>query len=147
MYQKLIPLACNYPKNGSCDDKFQNLVHDMLNVMGVIDNIHIAIAKWSCAFVEDYFHHETIGYNIVAQVVVDNQFFIYWCICGIVWECEWLPCVEEVWVVLLCVTWGIFDMVASSQHRLSFYLLGDKGHSVIFWFMISQKEYGEHHLV
>jgi hypothetical protein len=48
----------------------------MLNMMGVIDDIHIAIAKSSCAFVEDYFHHKTKGYNIVAQVVVDNQFFL-----------------------------------------------------------------------
>jgi hypothetical protein len=42
---------------------------------------------------------------------------------------------------------GLFDMVASSQDRLLLYLLGDKGYSVFFWFMISQKEYGEHHLV
>lgn len=45
----------------------------MLNMMGDIDDIHIAIAKSSCAFVEDYFHHKTRGYNIVAQMVVDNQ--------------------------------------------------------------------------
>ncbi len=45
----------------------------MLNMMGNIDDIHIAIARSSYAFVEDYFHHKTRGYNIVAQMVVDNQ--------------------------------------------------------------------------
>jgi hypothetical protein len=34
---------------------------------------------------------------------------------------------------------GLFDMVASSQDRLSFYLLGNKGYPIFFWFMISQK--------
>jgi hypothetical protein len=43
-----------------------------------------------------------------------------------------------------CELHGLFEMVASSQDRLLLYLLGDKGYPIFFWFMISQKEYGEH---
>jgi hypothetical protein len=116
-------------------------------MMGDIDDMHIAIAKSSCAFVEDYFHHKTRGYNIVAQMVVDNQIFfidVYVRLLGSVNDSHVL---RKFGLYYCALHGGLFDMVASSQDRLLLYLLEDKGYPLFFWFMISQKEYGEHHLV
>jgi hypothetical protein len=45
----------------------------MLNVMGVIDDIRIAITKPFGAFVEDYYSHKIGGYSSVAQAMDGNQ--------------------------------------------------------------------------
>ncbi len=45
----------------------------VLSMIDIIDNIHIAITKPSCAFVKYYFSHKTWNYNIVTQVMDDNQ--------------------------------------------------------------------------
>lgn len=45
----------------------------MPSVVGVIHGIHICIAKPTSNFSKHYYYHKTKGYNIVAQVVVDNQ--------------------------------------------------------------------------
>jgi hypothetical protein len=41
--------------------------------MGVIHGIHICIAKPTSNFSKHYYYHKTKGYNIMAQIVVDNQ--------------------------------------------------------------------------
>ncbi len=47
----------------------------MPNVMGVIDDTHISIAKLISLYSKGYFFHKMGGYNlnVVSQVVVDNQ--------------------------------------------------------------------------
>jgi hypothetical protein len=60
-------------------DKMQVVMLDfknwwsMPNVVGVIHGIHICITKPTSNFSKHYYYHKTKGYNIVAQVVVDNQ--------------------------------------------------------------------------
>jgi hypothetical protein len=47
------------------------------NVQGVINWIHIDILKLEGAYVEDYYYHQTKGYNIITQVVINcNKFYI-----------------------------------------------------------------------
>ncbi len=50
----------------------------MPNMMGAIDGTHISIVKPSSVYYKDYlwkdyFFHKIGKYNVVAQVVVDNQ--------------------------------------------------------------------------
>jgi hypothetical protein len=44
----------------------------MLSVMGVIDGLHISIAKLSSVFYEDYYH-KIRGCNIGFQIMVDSH--------------------------------------------------------------------------
>jgi len=44
----------------------------MLSVMGVIDGIHMSIAKLFSVFYEDYYH-KIGGYNIGFQIMVDSH--------------------------------------------------------------------------
>jgi hypothetical protein len=77
----------------------------MLNIMGAIDVIHVSIAKPYGFFYEDYYYHKVGNYNIVVKIMVDNQKKIYECVCmKFFWECENFSNVEEVCVVLLCIT-------------------------------------------
>jgi hypothetical protein len=45
----------------------------MLSVVGIIDDIHIAITKPFDVFAKVYYYHKTKVYSIVAQAMVDNQ--------------------------------------------------------------------------
>jgi hypothetical protein len=60
-------------------EKMQVVIMDFKNwssvpsMINVIDDIHIAITKPSCAFVKHCLSHKTWNYSIVARVVVDNQ--------------------------------------------------------------------------
>jgi hypothetical protein len=54
--------------------KFKNWC-GMPNVMGAIDDIHIAITKAFDVFAKNYYYHKIEGYSIVAQAMVDNQMF------------------------------------------------------------------------
>jgi hypothetical protein len=51
---------------------FKNLC-GMPNVMGAINETHVCIAKPIGVFIKNNYYHKTEAYNIVAQVVVDNQ--------------------------------------------------------------------------
>jgi hypothetical protein len=50
---------------------FQNLC-DLPSCHGAIDGMHVAIAKPSCTYPEDYYYHKSGGFSIIAQVVVDS---------------------------------------------------------------------------
>jgi hypothetical protein len=60
-------------------------------------------------FYGDYYYHKVGNYNIVVNIMVDNQKTIYECVCmRIFWECDFFSNVVEVSVVLLCIVWGTF---------------------------------------
>ncbi len=40
---------------------------------GTIDGTHFSISKIDGVLCEDYFYHKTRGYNVVCQVIVDDQ--------------------------------------------------------------------------
>lgn len=42
---------------------------------------------------------------------------------------------------------GLFDVVVGSQDRLPFYIFGNKGYPLFYWFMIPHKKVRQHHLV
>jgi hypothetical protein len=52
--------------------KFKDLC-DLLNVHGVINGTHVVIIKLFEPFAKDYFYYKSGGYNVFAQVVVNNN--------------------------------------------------------------------------
>jgi hypothetical protein len=80
-------------------------------------------------------------------VVVDNQIFLIDVYVGLFRSVNDSHVLRKFRLYYCALHGGLFDMVASSQDRFSLYLLGDKGYPIFFWFMLSQKEYGEHHLI
>jgi hypothetical protein len=68
-------------------DKMKVVMMELKNGCGMrsvisVDEIHIAITKPYSVFFLRYYYHKTRSYNIVAQVMIDNQKYSF------AWECE-----------------------------------------------------------
>jgi hypothetical protein len=115
------------------------------NMIDVINNIHIAITKPTCAFVKHYFSHKTWNYNIVAQIVVDNQERFIDVYVGLLGSLNGSHVLMKFRLYCCALHRNFFDMDASSQDGLPPYVFKDKGHPLRYWLMASHKKDGEHH--
>jgi hypothetical protein len=133
-------------------DKMQVVMLDfknwygMPNVMGVIHGIHICITKPTSNFSKHYYYHKTKGYNIMAQVVVDNQKKFMDVFVGLLGSVNDL-CVKEIKLVSMCIAWGPPYLLGSKDYQLLpcfMNLLKEKGTPFIFGIVVqSQAQKGK----
>jgi hypothetical protein len=119
----------------------------MPNVMGAIDGTHISIAKPFGAYSKGYFFHNIRRYNVVAQVMVDNQKRFMDVYVGLPRNVLNYHVSRKSKLCQCAIHKGFFHITIGSYNGIPPYLLGNMKYPLLSWLMTLHKEDGEVHLV
>jgi hypothetical protein len=118
---------------------FKTLCH-MPGVAGAIDCTHIHVVKPRILYPEDYFYHNTNGYSIIAQAIVDSKKRFIDLFVGMPGSTNDSRTLRYNGLYANVLHRRILDDVNGVHHEgFSPYLLGDKGFPLLLWLMVPHK--------